>query len=534
MSGRRPEDVPLFATNAPAGGLVEPVEIVRTQGFSTKTRPPAQWVNWMFYWIGQWIDFLRGASLSNWQRYDASAGTANLIQGDADITTVEALSSAAPIYPAYRYLAVASADAHLYTSRDGRSFKQLTPHPTVGFGNPQFVLWTGTRWLCATDQPALWWSWPSQTTNPSGSSLDNDTTAWNAVTLPGGVTTPLWIASDGTGKVAAVTATNVLYSSTNGTSFVNAVLSAAPVGAFTSLVWTGHAWVAVTDHGEVYRTADGSTTWTLEGTTWESPHSWLIATDGAGTVVGYVTGDTGIIKLRISTDDGTTWAQVTPPYGIQRLKFVNGVWVYLGTGPVPLAAINDPTTTNWLRLPFGGVIEGEGINLRDVIAGVHEVVGLGSQPHTIVSKCAEDVAPGPWTPGAAPARLYDAAYLRGTLVDGSVPQAGETIRYNPTSTQFDMWGRTVNTAADYVCTGGERTVAVTDTTLARTITMPPSPIDGDRFAVKDESNGAGTHAITIQPAAGTVEGGASIQITTNRGAKTFYARGGNWWLESQL
>ena len=74
-------------------------------------------------------------------------------------------------------------------------------------------------------------------------------------------------------------------------------------------------------------------------------------------------------------------------------------------------------------------------------------------------------------------------------------------------------------------------IAVTDTTTAPSISLPPaSPaIAGTVYVVKDESGGAGFNNVTVKGAGSdTIDGAASITIDTNYGAVRLYCTGTGW------
>ena len=63
---------------------------------------------------------------------------------------------------------------------------------------------------------------------------------------------------------------------------------------------------------------------------------------------------------------------------------------------------------------------------------------------------------------------------------------------------------------------------------ATTVTLPPSPIAGDNVTVKDGKGDANTNNITIQPAAGTIDGAASFVLNISRGAVDAVYSGTEW------
>lgn len=79
--------------------------------------------------------------------------------------------------------------------------------------------------------------------------------------------------------------------------------------------------------------------------------------------------------------------------------------------------------------------------------------------------------------------------------------------------------------------GNEVFIAVTNTASPRTVTL----LNADRVAgrviiIKDESGGAGTNAITIDPEGGTlIDGVATLTIAVNYGAMRVYSNGTAWF-----
>lgn len=110
-----------------------------------------------------------------------------------------------------------------------------------------------------------------------------------------------------------------------------------------------------------------------------------------------------------------------------------------------------------------------------------------------------------------------------------------TLNFNTaTSSNNNIFGSLnhsrTTTATDYTTVAGDYLVSVTDTTSARAITLL-TPAGGEiRFMIiKDESGGAATHNITISgQSAKTIDGAASLVISTNYGIGRVYYNGTNW------
>lgn len=88
------------------------------------------------------------------------------------------------------------------------------------------------------------------------------------------------------------------------------------------------------------------------------------------------------------------------------------------------------------------------------------------------------------------------------------------------------------TAVSYNVLYSDYYVGVTDTSALRTITLPaPATISIDQsFIIKDQSGGAATNNITINTAAGTIDGDASKLINTNYGSYSVKSNGTNYFV----
>lgn len=64
---------------------------------------------------------------------------------------------------------------------------------------------------------------------------------------------------------------------------------------------------------------------------------------------------------------------------------------------------------------------------------------------------------------------------------------------------------------------------------ATAVTLPVSPITFTQtYTVKDQKGDSGTNNITVTPSSGTIDGGSSFVISTNRMAASFVFDGTNW------
>lgn len=91
--------------------------------------------------------------------------------------------------------------------------------------------------------------------------------------------------------------------------------------------------------------------------------------------------------------------------------------------------------------------------------------------------------------------------------------------------------RTAVNDANYNVTQYDYIIAYTALSAGRTVTLlaPDATNTNQVFVIKDEAGGAGANNITITPAAGNIDGAASIAINTNYGAVRIYNNGTNYF-----
>jgi hypothetical protein len=94
-------------------------------------------------------------------------------------------------------------------------------------------------------------------------------------------------------------------------------------------------------------------------------------------------------------------------------------------------------------------------------------------------------------------------------------------------------GTSVNrtpTAISYTALLSDCIIGVTDTSSARTVTLPTSAPAGMIMEIKDESGAAATNNITVQRGGSdTIDGATSITITANYGIARLYSNGSGAW-----
>jgi len=107
----------------------------------------------------------------------------------------------------------------------------------------------------------------------------------------------------------------------------------------------------------------------------------------------------------------------------------------------------------------------------------------------------------------------------GTNTPNSTLQVNGSLAFQYTSTAVS------------ITTSGDTIIGVTDTSVARTITLASADaVVGRIITIKDESGAAGTNNITIATEGSeTIDGAATNAIIANFGAGRYYSNGSNWF-----
>jgi len=112
---------------------------------------------------------------------------------------------------------------------------------------------------------------------------------------------------------------------------------------------------------------------------------------------------------------------------------------------------------------------------------------------------------------------------------------GKAIKTN--GGEHDLQGgitfKRIATATDLTVDVDDYIIGITDTSVARTITLPTAALaSGKTYVIKDESGVAATNNITVVGAGGeTFDGAANTVISTNYGGVTVYSDGSNWFIQ---
>lgn len=85
----------------------------------------------------------------------------------------------------------------------------------------------------------------------------------------------------------------------------------------------------------------------------------------------------------------------------------------------------------------------------------------------------------------------------------------------------------VNVTGTYAARDGDRVIQVAPSGIC-TITPPLAiKVPGQWLTIKRTNNT--THVITVQPASGTIDGAASVTLTTAYQARLLFSDGVQWW-----
>jgi len=99
---------------------------------------------------------------------------------------------------------------------------------------------------------------------------------------------------------------------------------------------------------------------------------------------------------------------------------------------------------------------------------------------------------------------------------------------------------TLSGAANVTALLSDYIIGVDDTAAPRTVTLPAASTvgananSGKVYIIKDQSGGAGTNNITVSPASGTIDGGASLVISSDYGELVVYSDGAAWYSGSPI
>lgn len=93
--------------------------------------------------------------------------------------------------------------------------------------------------------------------------------------------------------------------------------------------------------------------------------------------------------------------------------------------------------------------------------------------------------------------------------------------------------KVVQTATNYTVLASDVIIEVTNTSAARTITLPASSSNntGKFYVIKDASGGASVNFITVTPTTGTIDGAATATIGSNYGSMQVFSDGVSYFTQ---
>lgn len=100
----------------------------------------------------------------------------------------------------------------------------------------------------------------------------------------------------------------------------------------------------------------------------------------------------------------------------------------------------------------------------------------------------------------------------------------------PATSGTTITGLTVTSGSTYVMQTADRVVVLNKTSGSATaVTLPASPTLWVRYDIIDAKGDAATNNITVTPASGTIDGGASFTMNSNYDSFSFMASANNIW-----
>jgi len=247
-------------------------------------------------------------------------------------------------------------------------------------------------------------------------------------------------------------------------------------------------------------------------------------------------------------------AGVTSAIGTANQVLVNGLTGAgnAQTGAVTFTTPQDIATTS--SVTFGNVTMGAGGALRTSTVAGNSLLLQGYDTDTGPAYTTFATITAGTTPtciftasaGAVGAPTYSfttstntGLYLSGVGVTRMANAGADNMSWSTVSATanlaFNVTGLTqlngglgltyTGTAVGITATTAQTIIGVTDTSAARTITLPSAPNDKHIFIIKDESGAAATNNITVSGNTKLIDGQATQTISTNYGSMSIYYSG---------
>lgn len=464
----RPTRLPRWAYDPPVGALVEPPSSFAREGFTTGSRPPAQWINYQLHFASAWADYLAGPGWGAITR-EAHGGSAPVFTAVTGMA-VDTDDTRAGL-GRYRYVivgAITGPAAAIAVSRTGRAWQTRTiPNGcTVLRG----VAMLGNRCMVwGTHSSTSTRAWQTSLAVGDSSAIHTaDEAFWDVCTdSVGNLTDTVAVAYDGTSDAFALTVTSSatgLYRSRNGGQTWPVGIS---LGFVASSVGTGIAWdetrsryIVVGSKGDTYTLVPSedvvTSVFTQRQTLPSAPTTGTIhLRAGGGTCLAWASLDASSTPLAASLiwrsdDGGETWAAVTLPAAmsasggagiITDVAYADGVWIATTTA-TPYLWRSDDAGATWERLA---------LPLDESVWALHRAVYADGAvlatglTWTIATTRATGLAPDSsrvYSP--EPGYLADAGYLRGGRISSIAPTDGQVYVWDAAG---GLWTPTTPAAA---------------------------------------------------------------------------------------
>ena len=218
------------------------------------------------------------------------------------------------------------------------------------------------------------------------------------------------------------------------------------------------------------------------------------------------------LDFRLSEGNLTTEGTNTPTIMSLRSNGNVGIGTTAPTRPLHIVGDDNAIRLERTSATTGFVILQTDTSGRGELIASNDLV-VGNTGNAMIVNAAGDITIGDAFGDASDVTL---------TIDNSSP----IFRFAGAGMEFERQATAVSANA-----GDDYFVGVTDTSVARTITLTTASVaDGRTYIIKDESGAAGTNNITIATqAAQTIDGASTVVITVDHGVLRVYSDGTNWF-----
>jgi hypothetical protein len=463
MSFKRPTERPRWAWGTSAV-RIQPPSGSSEAGFATRAEPPAQWFNWQFGVLGDWVDFLAGPDVEKWSRAQWPGTPASdhfnapgALAFDVDTVTADAGQTNA----AFRMAVVGETSApaaKMFVSQRGNAWVARTNLPSGVTGPFAIKALSSNSWLLGCHESggdaAIYYAAADDGT--AAGPLGANGNSWTSATIPASMAEVKAFAElGGAAKLVAACAssTYAVNSADGGATWTACTFGTTPSNNGLDVVSDGVKYVWVSQDGEVYNSTDGVTFTATVSLAPGASASWRLCAGAPGEVLAYRVGSSSSPDLYLSTDSGASWAAVTQPGSspkyITRVAYRDGVWVATSSRSPWLWVSNDATAWRALAPPVDTSASPAALYNVRFDGGAWVAVGNG---FALSCGRASDPASGAYVAEDSPATLADAGSLRGGLISTTAPTNGQVLTWNSTTSR---WVATTPASSSPLTTNGD-------------------------------------------------------------------------------